>query len=87
MKNIYVMSLIGNEYHYLHSLYPISWSPFISGAMKFSSVYEARMTVNCIYKNLFNDENFTIDSLYSIKFVTVENAIVTDETPYIIKEG
>lgn len=87
MKNIYVMSMIGNERHYLHSLYPVTWSPFISGAMKFASVEEARLTTNCIYKNLFNNENFSIESLYSIRFITVENAVVTNELPYIIKEG
>lgn len=88
MKNVYVMAMIGNERHYLHSLYPINWSPFISGATKFVSIEEARMTVNCIYKNLFNnDDNFNIDSFYSIRFITVENAVVTDETPYVIKEG
>ncbi len=85
MKNVYVSSIINNERHYLHSIYPITWSPFISGAMKFASIEEARLTTNCIYKNLFDDK-FDIDSFYSIKFITVDNAVITDESPYILKE-
>lgn len=90
MKNIYVTSIIGNEKRYLQSIYPIIWTPFISGATKFTSLEEARLTMNCIYKNLFstNDDEyneFTIESLYSITFLIVENGVIIGEVPYILK--
>lgn len=85
MKNIYVSAIIDNEKHYLQTMYPISWSPFISGALKFTSIPEARLNMNCLYKNLFTD-NFTLDTLYTVNFVIVENAVITEEIPYILKE-
>lgn len=92
MNKIYISCIIGNEKRYLQSIYPINWSPFISGAMSFSSIEEARLTLNCIYKNLFNDEEFTIESLYSIRLITVMKQIngpttSNVEVPYIFKEG
>lgn len=87
--NVYISSKISNEKQYLQSIYPISWSPFISGAMKFPTVEEARETMNSIYKNLFYYPDFSIESFYSIKFVCIERnelGVTTSEKPYVSKE-
>ena len=84
--NIYVTAKIHNELQYLHNLFPIIWSPFISGAFKFSSIDEARMAMNCIYKNMFEYEDFTVDSLYSMEFIGITNGTVVIKTPYVTKE-
>lgn len=83
--NVYVKAIIDNEKVYLRSIFPIIWDPFISGAMKFSSVEEARLALNCAYKHLFNNEQFTLEALYSIHFVGVVNGDVSFNEPYLYK--
>ena len=83
--NVYVKAIIDNDKVYLHSIFPVIWDPFISGAMKFSSVEEARMALNCAYKHLFNNEQFTLEALYSIEFVGVVREGLTFREPYLCK--
>jgi hypothetical protein len=83
--NVYVTAVIDNEKVYLHSIFPIKWDPFISGAMKFSSVEEARLALNCSYKHLFNSEEFTLEALYSIHFLGIVNENVEFNEPYLYK--
>lgn len=85
--NVYVATIIHGQKEYLHNLYPIAWAPFISGAYKFSSVEEARQQMNFVYKHLFsNEDDFDINSLYSIKFITINNGNIVGEQIYLTRE-
>lgn len=85
--NVYVVASIQNRKEYLHSLYPVAWAPFISGAYKFSSISEARQQMNFIYKHLFgNEDGFDVNALYSIKFITINNGNCIDEQTYLTRE-
>lgn len=84
--NIYISAKISNEKQYLHNMYPVDWAPFISGAMKFTSIEEARLAMNCLYKNLFYYPDFSVESFYSISFIGIENGVIVFEKPYVVKE-
>lgn len=82
----YVELNILNDRFYLHSIYPVNWSSFISDAIKFNSVEETRSIMNKRYSQISQSLDDNLQAINSIKIVTLEDGNIIGEEYYIRRE-